>query len=144
MSAQKSWEKFVKVKKSAIHGKGIFADADIPKGALVMMITGEVIDGDECLRREYEEDNVYIFWNGDTYIDTAKTKKIKYINHDCNPNCIVDDGDESSLKLIADRNIAKGEEITIDYGYEEIYEDCRCSSCRAKAEKKKRKSKRKN
>lgn len=98
-----------------------------------MWIKGEVIDGDECLRRENEEDNVYIFWNGDTYIDTANTKKIKYINHNCNPNCEVEDGDKKRLKLFAARKIKKGEELTIDYGYEEIYDGCKCSSCKGKS-----------
>ncbi len=136
MNKEKNWEKYVVVKDSPIHGKGIFAAKDIPKGELVMWIKGEVIDGDECLRREYEEDNVYIFWNGDTYIDTAMTDKIKYINHDCKPNCEVEDGDETSLKLIAAKKIKKGEEITIDYGYEEIYENCTCHSCRKKSKSK--------
>lgn len=136
MPKRKDWKKYVKVKKSSIHGKGIFSDTDIPKGELIMWIKGEVIDGDECLRREYEEDNVYIFWNGDTYIDTAKTRKIKYINHDCKPNCEVEDGDESSLKLVAAKNIKKGEELTIDYGYEEIYENCSCATCRKKKKSK--------
>ena len=58
------------------------------------------------------------------------TKKIKYINHDCNPNCEVLDRDKETLNLVSSREIKKGEEITIDYGYEEIYDDCNCRTCK--------------
>ena len=54
---------------------------------------------------------------------------IKYINHRCDCNCEVDEGDEYSLKLIASRDIKRGEELTIDYGYDEIYEYCQCQYC---------------
>lgn len=124
------FENYVFVRDSFIHGKGVFTSADIQRGSLIMLIQGEVISGDECERREEEEGNVYIFWNGDdTYIDTSPTDKIKYINHNCDFNCDVVGNDEFSLKLIAYRNIKAGEELTIDYGYEEIYEDCRCRLC---------------
>jgi hypothetical protein len=95
-----------------------------------MIISGEVISGDECERREEEENNVYIFWNGDNYIDTSNTDKIKYINHKCDFNCDVIERDEESLYLTAYRDIKKGEELTIDYGYDEIYEYCNCTLCK--------------
>lgn len=125
----KEWDNFVTVKYSPIEGRGIFATTDIPRDELVMVISGEVISGEECERREEEENNVYIFWNGEYYIDTAKTDKIKFINHSCEPNCDVLDHDESTLNLVAKRNIKSGEELTIDYGYDEIYEMCRCEIC---------------
>lgn len=118
------------VKTSDIHGKGIYTSVNIKKGTKILVIEGDVINGDECLRRENEEDNVYIFWNGDDiYIDTAKSDKIKYINHNCNFNCDVWDRDKSSLYLVAYKNISAGEELTIDYGYDEIYENCCCEKC---------------
>jgi len=126
------FEKSVFVKNSTVHGKGIFTSVDIPKDRTIMPIIGEVISGEECERREDKENNVYIFWNGDTYIDTAMTKKIKFINHNCNFNCDVIERDENSLLLIAYRDIKAGEELTIDYGYEEIYEDCTCEKCKSK------------
>jgi len=118
------------VRDSNIHGMGIFTTSDIPKNSLIMIISGEVISGDECERREEEENNVYIFWNGDNYIDTSKTDKIKYINHKCDFNCDVIERDEESLYLTAYRDIKKGEELTIDYGYDEIYEYCNCTLCK--------------
>jgi uncharacterized protein len=123
-------EKHVIVKKSGIHGRGLFTSIDIPVDTRIMVISGELISSEECVRRENEEANVYIFWlDDDSYIDTAMTKKIKYINHHCDFNCDILDRDESSLYLVAYRNIKKGEELTIDYGYEEIYESCNCDKC---------------
>lgn len=126
------FDKSVYVKDSQIHGKGIYTSRLIKTGEKIMVISGEVISGDECERRENEENNVYIFWNGETYIDTNKTDKIKYINHDCDYNCEVHDRDESSLWLVAARDINIDEELTIDYGYDEIYETCSCNNCENK------------
>ena len=123
-------ERQVFVKESGIHGSGIFTSVDIPKNTTVMKINGEVISGDECERREDDDDNVYIFWlYGDTYLDTTKSNKIRYINHDCKYNCEVEDDNNGGLILIADKDIKAGEELTIDYGYEEIYDDCTCDIC---------------
>ncbi len=127
---KKNWEKFVSVESSQIEGAGIFAKTDIPSDELVMIIKGELISGQECERREEEENNVYIFWNGRYYIDTSNTEKIKFINHSCNPNCEVLDRDKESLNLVSRRTIKAGEEITMDYGYEEIYDICSCDLCR--------------
>lgn len=135
MKFERDWENSVEVRDSKIHGKGIFSSSFIPKDDLVMVISGEVIDGNECERREDEEDNVYIFWNGDDcFIDTNKFGKIRFINHDCEPNCEVMDRDEETLNLVAIKDIYPDEEITIDYGYEEIYEGCTCRSCLLKSQ----------
>lgn len=123
-------EEQVFVTESEIHGEGIFTAVDIPAGEKIMIISGDVISADECVRREDEEDNVYIFWvNDDCYIDTAMTDKIKYLNHNCDFNCDIVERDGESLYLIAYRDIKKGEELTIDYGYDEIYEYCNCDKC---------------
>ncbi len=123
-------EDHIFVTESEIHGEGLFTDVDIPAGEKILLISGDVISARECIRRENEEDNVYIFWvNDNCYIDTAMTEKIKYLNHHCDYNCDVIERDETSLYLIAYRDIKKGEELTIDYGYDEIYEYCNCEKC---------------
>jgi SET domain-containing protein len=116
---------YIVVLESPIQGKGIFTTKPCEAGEVLMIIAGETINADECLRREEEEDNVYIFYNDDdTYIDTAMTAKIRYINHSCEPSAEVKDRDRESLYLVAARSIQAGEEITIDYDYEEIYDVC--------------------
>ncbi len=128
----KTNEKYIFIKNSDVHGLGLFTSIDIPKGTKIMVISGEVISEEECIRREEEENNVYIFWNDTNYIDTVQTEKIKFINHQCEFNCIVEDCDESTLWLVSARDIQANEELTIDYGYDEIYENCNCISCKNK------------
>ena len=123
------FEKLLEAKDSLIHGMGVFTTVDIPADAIIMRIVGDVIGEEECIRREEEENNVYIFWNGESYIDTVKTQVIKYINHDCESNCYIEDGDHESLLLCASRDIDINEELTIDYGYDEIYDMCSCIVC---------------
>ncbi|MGQ9798292.1 MAG: SET domain-containing protein [Ignavibacterium sp.] len=134
MSADYIYDKII-VKDSNVHGKGIFTQVPINKDQRILLIEGEVINAAECIRRENEENNVYIFWKDDnTYIDASSTEKIKYINHSCNPNCYIDEDENGSLILVALRDIQPNEELTIDYGYDEIYEECSCSTCENKLE----------
>lgn len=123
------FEKDLFVKESGIHGLGIFTSVEIKTDEEIMVIKGDVISEEECVRREEDEGNVYIFWNGDSYIDVSNTEKIKFINHSCSYNCYVDDRDDESLWLVASREIKADEELVIDYGYDEIYESCSCDVC---------------
>jgi SET domain-containing protein len=120
---------FLEVNHSPIEGKGLFTNTHIPQGTFFFHISGEVISEEECIRRENEENNVYIFWNEDHYIDTSSTEKIKYINHNCASNCEISDISDTRLYLRAVRDILPGEELTIDYGYDEIYDICSCDDC---------------
>ncbi|MCS7012018.1 MAG: SET domain-containing protein [Chloroherpetonaceae bacterium] len=116
---------YIKVCASPIQGYGLFTEKACREKEVIMVIAGEVIDGSECLRRENEENNVYIFYlDEERYLDTAQSDKIRYINHSCEPNCIVCTRNAESLYLVAAREIAAGEELTIDYDFEEIYELC--------------------
>ena len=128
MTSGKYLENLLIVKDSGIHGKGLFSTVDIAEGSKIFVIEGEAISEEECIKRE-ADGNVYMFWNESNYIDTSMTNKIKYINHNCDCNCDVLENDEESLMLVAYRDIKAGEELTIDYGYEEIYELCQCNIC---------------
>jgi SET domain-containing protein len=121
---------FIEIKDSTVHGKGLFAKKDIPAGTLICIIEGEFIDEDECVRREEHENNNYIFWHSDTnYIDVSKNY-LRFLNHDCDPKCWIDDGSETTLNMYASVDISAGEELTIDYEYDEIYDYCNSSLCR--------------
>lgn len=127
-------QNILSVKESNLHGKGIFANVKFNSGQTITSIVGDLIDADECVKRE-EDGNVYIFWKSDDeYIDVSKHSVLKFINHSCDYNCDVDEDENGNLILIAARDIKKDEELTIDYGYDEIYEYCSCKDCRNKTE----------
>ena len=49
----------------------------------------------------------------------------RFVNHACAPNTVTAPRDEATLYLVALRDIAPGEELTMDYDYAEIYHICR-------------------
>jgi uncharacterized protein len=123
------------VKDSTLHGKGLFSKIDYKEEEIIAIIQGEHINADECIRRENEEDNVYIFYKDeDEFVDAANQTQLKYLNHSCDYNCDIDEDENGNLVLYAVTYISSGEELTIDYGYEEIYKYCSCSNCENKSE----------
>ena len=113
------------IRESAIAGRGLFTTRPLTAGETLFIVTGEVVDESEALRREREEDNWYIYWNhADHYIDAADSGMGRYVNHCCTPNAVTVPRDNASVTLVAMRDIAEGEELTIDYDYPEIYDLC--------------------
>ena len=112
-------------------GLGLFAISPIKKGDFILEYTGASIPtdiADESPSRYLFEVDEKITLDGDTDDNTAK-----YINHDCHPNteAEIDDG---KILIHAVRDIAVGEELTIDYDTEYFDEfirasGCRCASC---------------
>ena len=124
---------FIVVCQSQLHGKGLFTKKQIEKGTIIIKIIGEEVDELECIRRENEENNVYIFYKNDNcYVDVSNNEKLRYLNHSCKSNCYVDEDQNGELVLIASRDIEAYEELTIDYGFDEIYQLCKCDDCNKK------------
>jgi hypothetical protein len=122
------------VKDSSVHGMGLFSSIDHKEGQIITIISGELINGDECVKRE-DEGNVYIFYKDeDEYIDASNHSQLRYLNHSCNYNCDIDEDENGNLVLFAATDINSGEELTIDYGYDEIYDYCSCADCENKSE----------
>lgn len=133
---------FVEVRKSGIHNKGLFAIKDIPNGTKIIQYGGELIDKKESEKRilknyDKAEENPekgenYVFDLNDKYdIDGDFDWNIaKYANHSCDENAEFTEI-KGEIWIVACKDIKKGEEITIDYGYGlEGYEDfpCKCGS----------------
>ncbi len=133
-----------KVKKSKIHGTGVFATEDIKKNTKIIEYIGEKIfksEGDKrsaARIKKYlnskEKGAVYIFELNKRYdIDgNFSYNKARYINHSCNPNCEVEI-DKGHIWIVSIKKIKRGTEISYDYGYEfdeEDYKDhkCKCGS----------------
>ena len=134
------WE----VKKSKVHGTGIFASDNIRKGKKVIEYLGEKISKSEGDRRsniriqKYLNSkitgSVYIFELNSKYdIDGSPLyNKARYINHSCRPNCEVKIIN-GHIWIYSIKNIKKNDELSYDYGYEfdkDDYKDhiCRCGA----------------
>lgn len=116
------------VHRSDIHSRGIFARRDIPKDTRIIEYTGERITKAESQRRanaRFERAQktgcaaVYIFdINKRHDIDgSAPGNVARLINHSCDPNCeafII----RGRVWIYSLREIAKGEELTYNYGFD--------------------------
>jgi SET domain-containing protein len=122
---------WVTFRSSAIHGLGGFASKIIPSGTRIIEYVGENISKSEAVRR-CAAGNEYIFSLSETEdLDGNVTwNPARLLNHSCSPNCEVEIA-EGRIWLVSIREIAAGEEITFNYGYDlEDYQNypCRCGS----------------
>ena len=127
------------IKKSTIHGNGVFAARDIKEGERIIEYLGEKITKEESNRRGLEQEEkskktgegaVYIFELDDEYdIDgNFDYNDARFINHACETNCEAENID-GHIWIVATCDIKKGEELLYNYGYalEHFFEHpCRC------------------
>ncbi len=130
--------KYVTVKNSKIHGRGVYAKIAIPVETQIIQYIGEKITKAEAeIRAEKVREDarkhgtgaVYIFTLDDEYdIDgNVAWNTARLINHACETNCeaqIID----NEIWIVATEDIAKGEELHYDYGYD--LDDWREHPCR--------------
>jgi uncharacterized protein len=110
------------VRRSKVHGRGVFATRDIPRGTRLIEYRGEVIDEDEADRRypwvDDEPHHTFLFRLSDgSVIDAGpRGNPSKYINHSCAPNCeaVEEDG---RIYIETLRKVKKGEELVYDYNF---------------------------
>jgi SET domain-containing protein len=98
---------------SGIHGEGVFAAAPIRAGELVMDFGGELVTAD--VLGDYRAPSAWAV-KGGLYLALRNTDTEdsldEYLNHSCDANTWLAD----ETKLVARRDIAAGEEITLDQG----------------------------
>jgi SET domain-containing protein len=135
-----------RLRRSPVHGTGVFATRAIPKGEMVIRYVGERITHAEADRRHAvksaDDAHTFLFTiDAKTVIDAGVGgNDSRFINHSCAPNC--------EVELVrgwpvveAIRDIAKGEELAYDYNLTREDADppeieklfaCRCgaASCR--------------
>src|SRR5262245_44211140 len=106
------------VRPSPIAGQVAFATMAIRAGDTVIEYIGERISKQESLKRCIDGNN-YIFQIDDEFdIDGSIDSNLaRFINHSCAPNAEAQlDGEH--IWIVALRDIAPGEEITFNYGYD--------------------------
>lgn len=132
----------IQVRRSGVHGKGVFALVDIPRGTRIIEYVGEIIGWDEAQRRHPHDPQdpnhtFYFHIDDDRVIDALYGGNAsRWINHSCNPNCRADEKG-GRIFIVARRAIKAGEELNYDYGLvidepltPELIADypCRCGS----------------
>jgi len=112
MSAAHPWVKVGKVS----FGKGVFARKAIPEGTELGQVLGRVIDDPDYV-------STYCIDLGGSLSLEPRTP-FRYLNHRCEPNCALhmvtmtySDGSDAPAEIHVEalRDIAEGEELTIDY-----------------------------
>jgi len=133
----------IQVRKSGVHGKGVFALQPIAQGQRIIEYTGEVIGWPEALRRHPHDPadpnhTFYFSLDDGTHVIDAKVggNAARWINHACDPNCKAEEG-QGRVFIHALRDLQPGEELFYDYGLviDERYTPklkkeyaCRCGS----------------
>jgi hypothetical protein len=130
----------IEVRRSDVHGLGVFAAKRIPKGARIIEYVGERVSHDEADRRyeekEANDSHTFLFIvDSKTVIDAGVDgNDARFFNHSCDPNC------ESTVEkrrvyIEAIRDIESGTELTYDYQIQREDDDpenidevfaCRC------------------
>jgi SET domain-containing protein len=136
------------VRDSPIHGRGVYATKPIREGQRILEYIGERITKEESEQRGWKQlehaqttggAGVYIFTLDEEWdLDGNTPDNIaRLINHSCDPNCeaYLSEGDagEKRIWIWSLRDIAPGEELLFNYGFDlENFEDhpCRCGSPR--------------
>lgn len=136
----------IQVRRSGVHGKGVFALQPIPAGQRIIEYKGQVITWREALRRHphdpQDPNHTFYFHIDDTHVIDAKVggNAARWINHACEPNCKADEID-GRVFIRALTDLQPGDELFYDYGLviderhtpklKKDYE-CRCGSPRCR------------
>jgi [histone H3]-lysine4 N-trimethyltransferase SETD1 len=133
------------VRRSHIHGWGLFVLDDFAADEMIVEYMGEVIrkcvaDAREVKYEELGLGSCYLFRIDEHGIvdATRKGNLARFINHCCDPNAYAKavqvDGGERKLIIFANKPLKAGEEVTYDYKfpYEEDKIECQCGSVSCK------------
>lgn len=111
----------IQTRRSGVHGKGVFALADLAEGETLIEYTGEIITWAEALRRHPHDpsdpNHTFYFHIDEDHVIDAKVggNSSRWINHSCDPNCEAEvEGGRVFIRTL--RNIHAGEELFYDYG----------------------------
>jgi hypothetical protein len=109
------------VRKSAIHGRGVFAIGKIRKGTRILEYKGQRTSWDEAMERPdsnpKDPAHTLLFELDDGSVIDARVggNAARWINHSCDPNCSTYEDDAGRVFIEARRTIRPGEELSYDY-----------------------------
>jgi SET domain-containing protein len=120
------------IRESKIHGRGLFAIADIAKDEIVAVKGGHIVDG-KTLREEITPvlGPMEIQIGDDLFIapvsEEERELSMLYLNHSCDPNL----GIRGEITFVAMRDIRSGEELTHDWALtddDDYSIECNCGA----------------
>lgn len=119
---------------SPVHGLGLVATDNIPRGEIVFVYGGIIVPSSQIQEYWHQAGHVGIQIDNDFFIVPASREELEkegVINHSCEPNT----GLKNQVELITIKDVKAGEEITFDYAIcESLMEsfECRCraQNCR--------------
>ena len=120
------------VRESRIHGRGLFASADIAQNEIVAVKGGHIVDG-KMLREKITPGlgPVEIQISDDLFIapvsDEERELSMLYLNHSCDPNV----GVRGEITFVAMHDIRAGEELTHDWAMtddDDYSVECNCGA----------------
>jgi SET domain-containing protein len=119
---------------SPITGRGLFAGCDIAKRAKIGEFEGELVAIAEARRRAAKLAIVAIVELDRKAIDARGMRTgFRFINHSCEPNTFMR-RTKDRAEFYALRDVAKGEELTVDYedSHHEGHLRCRCGAVKCR------------
>ncbi len=135
MLPQPEGNEYVTVRDSGLHGKGLFAARDLPKGTCIVEYRGEKVkrgEGNRRAERQWARGRIFVFRLNQRFdIDGAKHwNTARRANHSCDPNAESQNERGRRIWLVATRNIKEGEEITYDYhfDFQDPPPECHCGT----------------
>jgi SET domain-containing protein len=118
-------------KPSVIHGIGGFAIDAIPKGVRAIQYVGQEISKAESIERCQQGNRCIFYIDAERDLDgDVPWNPARLLNHSCAPNCDAECVD-GGVWIVANRDIAAGEEITFNYNFDLVdYREypCDCGS----------------
>ena len=111
------------VKRSDLHGNGVFAACDIPADTVIFEYYGARISQEEAdeMPSADPDDPFHTFFfslsSGEIIDGGQHGNDARWINHSCEPNCEAqEDEDGERVYIVALYDIPAGEELLYDYG----------------------------
>lgn len=111
------------VRRSKLHGNGVFAARKIPAGTRIIEYGGARISAKEADRRHptNPDDPFHTFFfalSSGRVIDGGDNgNDARWINHSCEPNCEAQEGKHGKrVYIVALQDIPRGTELSYDYG----------------------------
>lgn len=110
------------VRRSSLHGQGVFARRKIPAGTRIFEYAGKRITSEQAdIQPPSDPDDpfhtfFFMLSSGMIIDGNQKGNDSRWINHSCEPNCETEEDEKGErVFVVAMRDIERGEELSFDY-----------------------------